>query len=263
MLQSSDSKPALANVLGVGVSALNMAEALLLSGRLLRERRKGYICVTGVHGVMESQRDSRLREILNHSVLCLPDGMPTVWVGHLQGHRTMERVYGPDFMLQLCRLSARHDCRHFLYGGKHGVAEMLRNRLEILVPAINIVGTYTPPFRPLTAQEEENLIAQINQSQPDIVWVGLSTPKQERFMAQYIDRLQATLLVGVGAAFDIHAGLLADAPHWMKNCGLQWLDRLCKEPRRLWKRYLTNNPLFLWNIALQFAGLKRFELSSG
>jgi len=256
----SDARLPVANVLGVGISAINMAEALRLSDLLLQERGKGYVCVTGVHGVMESQRDRALRDILNGSFLCLPDGMPTVWVGRLQGHRTMGRVYGPDFMLQLCKLSARPGYRHFLYGGKRGVAEKLRARLEILIPAINVVGTYTPPFRPLTALEEEALIARINQSRPDIVWVGLSTPKQERFMAQYLERLDTSLMIGVGAAFDIHAGLLGDAPQWIKECGLQWLDRLCQEPRRLWRRYLTNNPRFLWDIALQFSGLKRFEV---
>ena len=257
----NDARAPLANVLGVGVSAINMAEALRLSDRLLQQRRKGYICVTGVHGVMESQRDSLLRDILNRSLLCLPDGMPTVWVGQLQGHRTMGRVYGPDFMLQLAKLSARHGYRHVLYGGKRGVAEKLRAKLEILIPAINIVGTYTPPFQPLTPLEEEEVTKRINQSRPDIIWVGLSTPKQERFMAQYIDRFDTGLMIGVGAAFDIHSGLLTDAPQWVKDCGLQWLDRLCREPRRLWRRYLSNNPRFLWDIALQFSGLKRFDVN--
>ena len=256
----SIAKPPLANVLGVGISAINMAEALRLSDGLLQNRGKGYICVTGVHGVMESQRDGALRDILNRSFLCLPDGMPTVWVGRLQGHRTMGRVYGPDFMLQLCKLSARREWRHFLYGGKRGVAEKLQARLEVLIPAINIVGTYTPPFRPLTPTEEEELITRINESRPDIVWIGLSTPKQERFMAEYIERLETRLMIGVGAAFDIHAGILRDAPQWVKDSGLQWLDRLRQEPRRLWRRYLTNNPRFLWDIALQCSGLKRFEV---
>ena len=254
-------RPAQANVLGVGISALNMTKALRLSERLLQERGKGYICVTGVHGVMESQRDGKLRDILNRSFLSLPDGMPMVWVGRLQGHDTMGRVYGPDFMLQLCRLVAKHGCRHFLYGGKRGVAEKLRDRLDSLVPGIDIVGMYTPPFRPLTRPEEDELVARINQSRPDIVWVGLSTPKQERFMGQFNGRLDATLMVGVGAAFDIHAGLLKDAPQWIKDCGLQWLDRLCREPRRLWRRYLTNNSRFLWNIALQASRVKRFEVT--
>jgi N-acetylglucosaminyldiphosphoundecaprenol N-acetyl-beta-D-mannosaminyltransferase len=248
-------------VLGIGVSAINMAEALQRSERLLRERGKGYVCLTGVHGIMEAQRDDALRAILNRSFLCAPDGMPTVWVGRLQGHRNMCRVYGPDYMLEMCRMTARAGVRHFLYGGKAGVALQLKQHLELMVPAIDIVGTYTPPFRPLTPPEEAEMLAAVNQARPDIVWIGLSTPKQERFMAQYADRLDASLMVGVGAAFDIHAGLLIDAPCWVKRCGLQWLDRLIKEPRRLWRRYLRNNPRFLWDIGLQFSGLRKFDIN--
>jgi N-acetylglucosaminyldiphosphoundecaprenol N-acetyl-beta-D-mannosaminyltransferase len=249
-----------ANVLGVGISAIDLAEAVRRSERLLEERRKGYICVTGVHGVTEAQRDAGFRAILNRSFLCTPDGMPTVWVGRLQGHRHMRRVYGPDFMLELCQRSAGRGCRHFLYGGGPGVAEKLKQRLQYLVPGIDIVGTYTPPFRPLSPEEEHELVAAVAEVRPDIIWVGLSTPKQERFMAHMMDRLDTSLMVGVGAAFDIHAGLLQDAPDWMKNCGLQWLHRLVKEPRRLWRRYLQNNPRFLWEIGLQLAGIRKFQM---
>jgi N-acetylglucosaminyldiphosphoundecaprenol N-acetyl-beta-D-mannosaminyltransferase len=237
-----------------------MTDALHLSETLLRERGKGYVCLTGVHGIMEAQRDKTVRAILNRAFLCAPDGMPTVWVGHFQGHQSMGRVYGPDFMLKLCKVSARTGLRHFLYGGKPGVAKILKQQLEAAVPAIDIVGTYTPPFRSLTAQEEEVMLASINNTGSDIIWVGLSTPKQEQFMAQYSDRLHASLMVGVGAAFDIHAGLLADAPSWMKPIGLQWVDRLVKEPRRLWRRYLANNPKFLWEISMQISGLRRFDI---
>ena len=202
-----------ANVLGVGIGAINMQGALYLSERLLREHGKGYVCLTGVHGVMEAQRDEDLRAILNRSLLCAPDGMPTVWVGHLQGHRKMRRVYGPDYMLEMCKLSVKLGYRHFLYGGNPEVAPKLQRRLEQKFPGINIVGTYTPPFRPLTPAEEDELAAIVSHVQPDIFWVGLSTPKQERFMARYLNRLDTALMVGVGAAFDIHAGLLADAPH--------------------------------------------------
>lgn len=261
MPPSESVRPPRANVLGVGVSAINMTEALQLSEHLLRQRSKGYVCLTGVHGIMEAQRDSQLLSILNQSFLCAPDGMPTVWVGRLQGHSDMRRVYGPDYMLQMCRLSARAGFRNFLYGGKPGVATQLKRQLERMVPAVEIVGTYTPPFGPLDPSEEEEILASINRARPDILWVGLSTPRQERFMAQYAGRLNASLMVGVGAAFDIHAGLLADAPDWVKSCGLQWLDRLLKEPRRLWRRYLTNNPKFLWDIGLQLTGLRRFELN--
>jgi N-acetylglucosaminyldiphosphoundecaprenol N-acetyl-beta-D-mannosaminyltransferase len=254
-------RPPRANVLGVGISAINMVDALHLSERLLRERGKGYVCLTGVHGIMEAQRDDALRAILNHAFLSAPDGMPTVWVGRLQGHRKMRRVYGPDYMLEMCRMTARCGFRHFLLGGKAGVAALLKQNLELIVPAIDIVGTYTPFFRPLTPSEENQMITAVNQTRPDIVWIGLSTPKQERFMAKYADRFDASLLVGVGAAFDIHAGLLTDAPCRMKCCGLQWLDRLVKEPRRLWRRYLTNNPRFLWEIGLQLSGLRRFDFN--
>ena len=258
---TNHARPLRANVLGVGVSAINMADALRLSERLLRERRKGYVCLTGVHGIMEAQRDDALRAILNRSFLCAPDGMPTVWVGRLQGHQNMRRVYGPDYMLEMCKMSAMAGFRHFIYGGKAGVATQLKQQLERRVPAIDIVGTYTPPFRSLTPPEGDQMIAAVNRTNPDIVWIGLSTPKQERFMAQYADRLNASLLAGVGAAFDIHAGLLTDAPGWVKRCGLQWLDRLVKEPRRLWRRYLTNNPRFLWAIGLQLSGLRRFDIN--
>ncbi len=247
-------------MLGVGVSAINMTEALHLSERLLQQRGKGYVCLTGVHGIMEAQRDDALRAILNRSFLCAPDGMPTVWVGRLQGHRNMRRVYGPDYMLEMCKLTAQAGVRHFLYGGKAGVASLLKQQLEVMAPGIEIIGTYTPPFRHLTRLEEDAMLAAVNYTRPDIIWIGLSTPKQERFMARYADRLDACLMVGVGAAFDIHAGLLADAPGWVKSCGLQWLDRLIREPHRLWRRYLTNNPKFLWDIGLQLSGLRRFDV---
>ena len=254
--------PQRANVLGVGISAINMPEALRRCKELIERQGKGYVSVTGVHGVMEAQRDSELRHILNRSFLCTPDGMPTVWVGRLQGHGVMRRVYGPDLMRDLCQASVARGYRHFLFGGKPGVAEKLQYHLEQRIPGLLIVGTYTPPFRPLTSAEDDELIEMIRQSRPDIVWVGLSTPKQEYFMARMLPRLQTHLMIGVGAAFDIHAGLLSDAPDWMKVCGLQWLHRLFSEPRRLWRRYLVNNPRFLWNIALQFAGVKTYPLNN-
>lgn len=261
MLPTSISSAPRANILGVGVSAVHMREAVLRATQLLESGGKGYICVTGVHGIMESQRDPLLRKIHNEAYLCVPDGMPTVWMGRIYGYRTMRRVYGPDFMREICSRSVGK-YRHFLYGGKPGVAQKLRQRLEEQLPGINICGTYTPPFRELNAQEEDELASAVRLAKPHILWVGLGTPKQERFMARMLHQLDANLMVGVGAAFDINAGLLADAPQWMKACGLQWLHRLMMEPRRLARRYLVNNPCFLWKIALQLTRAKTFMLNT-
>ncbi len=250
------------NILGVGVTATDLEQAVQLSDCLLQSQRRGYVCLTGVHGIMEAQRDRSLKQILNRAFLCAPDGMPTVWIGRLRGQTLMRRVYGPDYMLAICKMSVRHHYRHFLYGGGEGTVARLKKSLESLVPGIQIVGIHTPPFRPLSYTEERDLVTKVSQCRPDIFWVGLSTPKQERFMAQYIGRLDTKLMAGVGAAFDIHAGILNDSPPWVKCCGLQWLHRLIQEPRRLWRRYLCNNPRFVWNVLLQFAGLVDFELKA-
>ena len=249
-----------ANVLGVGISAINMAQAVSLFESWLGNGVKGYVCVTGVHGVMEAQKDPSFRRILNQSLLTTPDGMPTVWVGKLQGFREMGRVFGPDLMYAVCRLSVDKGYRHFFYGGRPGVAEQLRANLTSAIPHLRVAGTYTPPFGPLSAQEEARLIDLVAEAKPDIFWVGLSTPKQERFMAEYSHKIQAKLMVGVGAAFDLHSGLIKDAPDWVKSSGLQWLHRLVQDPRRLWRRYLVNNPRFLWKISLQLAGLSEYSL---
>jgi N-acetylglucosaminyldiphosphoundecaprenol N-acetyl-beta-D-mannosaminyltransferase len=247
-----------ADVLGVKVSAVNMARAVELADQWVIGGRAGYICVTGVHGVMEAQKDPGLLEILNHAVINTPDGMPMKWVGRVQGVSNMDRVTGPDFMLRMCELSLDKGYRHFLYGGQPGVAQKLKAALEMRLPGLQVVGTYTPPFRMLNAQEEETLFAQLHNSKPHILWVGLSTPKQERFMAQYVDRLQVPLLVGVGAAFDYHTGRIRDCSDWIKRAGMQWLHRLLQDPKRLWRRYLSNNPAFIWHIHLQMLKLRRY-----
>lgn len=250
------------NILGVGVSAVNMEVALRQTETLLDRGEKGYVCVTGVHGIMEAQSDEAFRDILNHSFLTTPDGMPTVWLGRIHGFKDMNRVYGPDYMANLCERSVARGYKHFLYGGKPGVAEELRAELTRRFPGLQIVGTYTPPFRPLNSDEENALRSQLETSQADVLWCGLSTPKQERFISSYYDRMPVKLMVGVGAAFDLLSGNLDEAPDWMKRSGLQWLYRLIKEPRRLWRRYLLNNPKFAWLTLLQLTGLRGFRLST-
>jgi N-acetylglucosaminyldiphosphoundecaprenol N-acetyl-beta-D-mannosaminyltransferase len=244
-----------ANVLGVRIDAVNMEGALARIAEELGSGRKGYVCLAGVHGVMEAQRDSSVAEAFAGASLVIPDGMPTVWVGRHQGHDSMERVAGPDLMLEVMRREAFRDCRHFLCGGKPGVAEELRSTLVRRFPWVRIVGTYTPPFRPLSDEEEREFVEGVNRLQPDMVWVGIGTPKQERFMRRYLPSLETKLMFGVGAAFDFHTGRIRDCADWIKRCGLQWLDRLVQDPKHLWKRYLKNNPLFVVAIVCQLAGL--------
>lgn len=248
------------NVLGVGISVLNLGTALAAMAEAVRTRRKGYICVTGVHGVMEAQADAAFREILNGAFLCTPDGMPMVWAGKLDGHREMSRVYGPDLMLDVCAWSETSGCRHFFYGGADGVADLLAQKLKAKFPRLEIVGTFTPPFRALNAEEVARLQRQITAARPDILWVGLSTPKQEKFMAEFLPKLEVTLMLGVGAAFDFHSGRVPQAPRWMQRSGLEWFYRLVCEPRRLARRYFKNNPLFVLKFAAQRAGLKKYPL---
>ncbi len=251
--------PPRVNVLGVGISAVNPALALASMQRWVRARDQHFVCVTGVHGVMESQDDEELRRIHNAAGLVVPDGMPMVWLSRWHGHRHVQRVYGPDLMLACCAQSVARGERHFFYGGGDGVAARLAARLEARFPGLVVAGWYTPPFRPMSASEDRELVRLINGAAPDYLWVGLSTPKQERWMAAHVGRVRAPVMIGVGAAFDFHAGLKAQAPGWMQRSGLEWLFRLATEPRRLWRRYLSNNPRFVWKVAGQLLGLRRYE----
>lgn len=236
------------DVLGVGINAITMETAVQSISQWIEQRQRHYVCVTGVHGVMESQRDPQLREIHNNSGLTTPDGMPMVWACHWAGARHVRRVYGPDLMMAVSAEAPERGWKFFLYGGKEGVPELLAQSLSDRFPDLQIVGSFSPPFRPLTRAEDEQVVNMINASAADIVWVGLSTPKQERWMSEHVGRVEAPVLIGVGAAFDIHAGVTSQAPQWMQRHGLEWLYRLLREPKRLWKRYLVNNPWFLVSV---------------
>ncbi|MEO6182474.1 MAG: WecB/TagA/CpsF family glycosyltransferase [Verrucomicrobiota bacterium] len=248
------------NVLGVGVSAINLEMAKSAFVDAVQNQKRGYVCVTGVHGVMESQDDPKIRAIHNNAFLVTPDGMPMTWMGRLQGFSQMNRVYGPDLMLEIMEISRASGFRHFFYGGADGVARELKTKMEKRFPGIEIVGTYEPPFRALNTDEEYELKRLVAESKPNILWVGLSTPKQEKFMAEYLPKLDVTLMVGVGAAFDFHSGRIVQAPRWMQRSGLEWLFRLCVEPKRLWKRYFKNNPRFAVLAACQLLRIKKFPL---
>ena len=250
------------NILGVGVDAIDITMAVESIFDAIERGRGGYVCVTGVHGVMEAQRDAAFRSILNRSLLTTPDGMPTVWVGRASGFGRIRRVYGPDLMLAICEHSLNEHRSHFLFGGTEGVAERLRERLVGRLPGLNIVGTYTPPFRPLTGAEEDAIVRRLTGLRPDIIWVGLSTPKQEKLMARLHARVAPAVLIGVGAAFDFHCGRVAQAPRWMQRSGLEWVFRALQEPRRLLPRYARNNLPFVYRIALQGLGVRRHSLET-
>jgi N-acetylglucosaminyldiphosphoundecaprenol N-acetyl-beta-D-mannosaminyltransferase len=251
-----------ANVLGVGVHAVNMNLVASILAEQIKSGSKGYVCLVGVHGVMEARRDYDLWKILAEASLALPDGMPTVWMGHLQGHSKMCRIFGPDLMVEIMRREEFRDCVHFLCGGSPGVAEKLRDAMVLRFPEIRIAGIFVPPFRQMTAEEEVELLEAVRVQHVDIIWVGMSTPKQEKFMACYLPMLDTKLMIGVGAAFLFHTGLIKDSSYWVKRMGLQWLVRLLQEPGRLWKRYLQNIPPFIFLAILQVIGWRRYKLVS-
>ena len=250
------------NILGVGISAVNMQSALDVIDDWITNGTRSYVCVTGVHGVMESRRSEALRRVHNEAGLVTPDGMPLAWLLRLGGHASARQVCGPELMPILFTAGQDRGYRHFLYGANNPTLERLSAALQRLAPRARIVGSHAPPYRPLTPDEDEAVIAQINDCRPDIVWVGLSTPKQELWMAEHRDRLAAPVLIGVGAAFDFSAGLRRRAPRAFQSTGLEWLFRLIQEPRRLAHRYLRNNPAFVGQVILQKAGFKHFPLAS-
>jgi len=235
------------DVLGVGISCVDLDRSVEIIGRWIADAAREYVCVTGMHGVMESRGDPELRTIHNRSGLTTPDGMPMVWAGRRAG-ATISRVYGPDLMHHVFAAAQTAGWSSYLVGGAPGVADQLMARMDQRYPDLHWAGAQSPPFRALSQPETRALLADINRARPDIIWVGLGTPKQERWMAAHRHELEAPVLIGVGAAFDILAGTLRQAPRWMQRSGLEWAYRLAVEPRRLWRRYLVNIPRFVLAI---------------
>ncbi len=250
--------PGWTNVLGVRISAVNLSSATRRIETAIALGKKGYVCVRDAHGVIRCQRDARLRAIHNHAFLVTPDGMPLVWALRRAGYTDAGRVYGPDLMLSLFRAGETSGLRHFLYGATAATLEKLQTRLLEKFPNARITGAYAPPFRALRPQEEAGIAERINRSGADIVWVGLGSPKQELWMAQMRGKLDASMLIGVGAAFDFHAGLKRQAPKAIQKSGLEWAFRLAHEPRRLWRRYAVTVPGFICLSAMQRLGLRQF-----
>lgn len=250
------------NILGVGVSALNMPLAVEIIAGWIERGERHYVCVTNVHVIMECARDPELRAQVNRAGLVTPDGMPLVWLSRRAGHTHVGRVYGPDLMLALCERSAQEGYRQFFYGGSPGVAEQLAQQMAARFPGLPVAGIGAPPFRDLTPEERAAEVAMLNRSGADLLWVGLGAPRQERWMATRRPDLNIPVLIGVGAAFDFHTGRVPQAPRWMMRAGLEWLYRLAREPRRLWRRYLINNPWFIYSVFLQQVGLRKWTLDT-
>jgi N-acetylglucosaminyldiphosphoundecaprenol N-acetyl-beta-D-mannosaminyltransferase len=240
------------DILGVPIAAVSLDEAVSYIENAVEMGRKTYITATSIHGIMESQDDPKIMRIHSDAGMCVPDGMPNVWIGRMLGYKNMQRVYGPDLMLEVLKRFRNKGYSHFFYGGKEGVPEILQNRLIKKFPGVKICGTLSPPFRHMNEREEGELSKLVEQLSPDIIWVGLSTPKQEIWMAEHIKRLNAKVMIGVGAAFDFHAGLLQQAPNWVQKIGMEWFFRMCMEPRRLSRRYLKNIPRFIYKVIKQF-----------
>ena len=247
------------NILGVNIDAVNINEIIKRIDGKIRYNNKGYITFTGVHGIMEAQRSASVKSAHQKAWMVVPDGMPLVYIGKLNGYKQIDRCFGPDVMTALLRYSTSKEYTHFLYGGNDGIAEKLKLNLVKRYPGLNIIGTYTPPFRELNSKERKELIETTKILKPDFFWVGLSTPKQELFMQEYLPLLNTKMMLGVGAAFDYHTGKLKQAPIFMKFLALEWLFRLFMEPKRLLKRYLFNNPLFLANLVFQVTRIRRFN----
>jgi N-acetylglucosaminyldiphosphoundecaprenol N-acetyl-beta-D-mannosaminyltransferase len=244
--------PETSDVLGVPLGLIDYHGALDWIDEMVQARQRGYVCVCNVHAVMASAEDPALRSALLGSSLNVPDGQPLVWALNLLGHSLDDRVYGPELMARSCARAAGSGQRMYLYGGRNqGALVQLALNLRQRFPGVRIVGGYSPPHRPLNDEEREAVIKEINGSRADLVWVGIGVPKQEKWMAEMRDELEAPLLVGVGAAFDFHAGLVPQAPNLLQESGLEWAYRLAHEPRRLWRRYTRYNPRFVAAFARQ------------
>lgn len=247
-------------VLGVRTHALQLSAVVAQMEEWISAKTVCHsIAATSMHGIVEAQHDPAFMEILNSTDLVVPDGVPLVWLGRSQGHDLPRRVYGPDLMLEFCEKTAGRGYRHFFYGGGPGVPEQLARSLKRRFPSMEVCGAYSPPFRPLTAEEDQAIVSLICRAAPDLLWVGLGAPKQERWMHEHRAKLNVPVLVGVGAAFDILSGRRRQAPPWMREHGFEWLFRLLQEPRRLWRRYLIDGAQFLIYVALDALRLKHFE----
>ena len=246
------------NILGVGAMPLDLGKAVAMLEQWRVEGRREYVCLISVHGLVMAQREPAVRSALNCCGLAAEDGMPLVWWSRLAGFSQARRVCGSDLLDQVCAYGVPRKYRHYFYGASPRVLELLVDRLQRRHPGLVVAGYNSPPFRPLSTAEDAADVAAINETRPDFVWVGLGMPKQEKWMVEHLGKIEATALIGVGAAFDFHAGTKPRAPVWMQRSGLEWLFRLLTEPRQLAHRYLIDNALFVGHMLQQVTGRKTY-----
>ena len=246
------------DILGIPLAITDYAGAMGVMDGMIARRERGSFCAVAVHAVMVSQDDEEMRDAVVSSTLTFPDGMPLVWAVNRLGEDLDDRVYGPDLMDLYSRRCAERGHRVWLYGGRDEQAlRALEANLRARHPGIEIVGGYSPPFRDLSDAEERELVERINADRPDVLWIGIGVPKQEKWMARLRPRLDVPVMCAVGAAFDFHAGQVPQAPDWMQRRGLEWVHRMAQEPRRLIPRYLRYNPRFLLLLARQLVRERR------
>lgn len=233
------------SILGVNIFAIDMDDASSFIEDALSKRKKIYICVCPVSTIMECKKDEAVLASVNSADLATPDGIAVVWIGRMRGYKNIKRVYGPELMQEICEISAKNGYRNYLYGSSRVVLDRLNERLNKKYPGLVIAGSFSPPFRKLDKVEDDRIVNDINNSNADIVWVGLGSPKQDLWMYEHRDSINAPVMIGVGAAFDFLAGVKPQAPSFIRNNGFEWLFRLITEPRRLWRRYLLDYPLFV------------------
>lgn len=238
------------NIMGVNIAAINMEWLLKYLNDNINLLHGDYICVSNVHTTVTSYEDSDYCAVQNGGLMAIPDGGPLSTVGRKRGYKNMARTTGPSLMGEIFKITAEKEYRHFFYGSKEETLELLEKKLNNDYPGIQISGMYSPPFRPLTEEEDEAVIEMINQTKPDFVWIGLGAPKQEKWMADHQGKIDG-LMVGVGAGFDYYAGNIQRAPEWMQKRNLEWFYRFIQDPRRLFHRYLHTNTSFIWHAFLR------------
>lgn len=246
-------------ILGVRINELTLNKTIEIIINWIKEKKKNYVVLTGAHGIIEMQKDKELLKINNSAGIVTPDGMPEVWLGKIKGYKNINKVYAPEIMEEIFKISVKNDIKHFFYGGKEGVAKKLKKVVEEKYPGIKVVGTYYPPFRPLTAEEKTDVVNQINDSYADIVWCGLGCPKQEKWMWEFRPLLNAFVLIGVGAGFDFISCEKPLAPYWITRSGFEWFYRIFSDPKRLMKRYGKVVPKFIFLNFIELLNGKFFK----